>query len=58
MSTKLDIYAASVSKTIRWQAELAALDAARSDTGRLALATLQSANGFSPARIRCALRQG
>ena len=45
LNTKLDIYAASLPKSIRWQAELAALDASRTDTGRLALATLQSANG-------------
>lgn len=45
MSTKLDIYAASLPRSVRWQAELAAIDAARTDTGRLALATLQSANG-------------
>jgi hypothetical protein len=45
LSTKLDIYAASLPKTVRWQAELAAIDASRTDTGRLALATLQSANG-------------
>jgi hypothetical protein len=46
LSTKLDIYAAFIPKSARWQAELAALDAARTDTGRLALATLQSAHGF------------
>ena len=45
LSTKLDIYAASLPKSIRWEAELAAIDASRTDTGRLALATLQSANG-------------
>ena len=44
LSTKLDIYAASLPKSIRWEAELAAIDASRTDTGRLALATLQSAN--------------
>ena len=44
LSTKLDIYAASLPKSIRWEGELAAIDASRSDTGRLALATLQSAN--------------
>jgi hypothetical protein len=44
LNTKLDIYAASLPKSIRWQAELAAIDASRTDTGRLALATLQSAN--------------
>ena len=45
LNTKLDIYAASLPKSIRWEAELAAIDASRTDTGRLALATLQSANG-------------
>ena len=45
MSTKLDIYAAALPRSIRWQAELAGIDAARTDTGRLVLATLQSANG-------------
>src|SRR5262249_22628781 len=45
LSTKLDIYAASLPKTVRWEAELAAVDASRTDTGRLALITLRSANG-------------
>jgi hypothetical protein len=44
-NTRVDIYAAFAPKSARWQAELAALDAARSDTGRLALAALQSAQG-------------
>jgi len=44
LSAKLDIYAAALPKSIRWEGELAALDASRTDTGRLALATLQSAN--------------
>ena len=45
LNSKLDIYAASLPKSIRWQAEVAAIDASRTDTGRLVLATLQSANG-------------
>jgi hypothetical protein len=44
-NTKIDVYAASVPKMTLWQVELAALDGARTDTGRLAIATLQSAHG-------------
>lgn len=44
LSTKLDIYAAALPKSIRWEGEVAAIDASGTDTGRLALATLQSAN--------------
>ncbi len=45
LTTKVDLYAASLPKAATWQVELAMLDVTQSDTGKLLLATLQSAHG-------------
>ena len=46
LSTKLDIHVASLPKSLRWQAELATLDAATTDTGRQTRAVLERADAL------------
>jgi hypothetical protein len=46
LSVRVDLYAAQIPKTVTWEVELAALEGVtETDTGRLMLATLQSASG-------------
>ena len=46
LSVRVDLYASQIPKTVTWEVELAALEGVtETDTGRLMLATLQSASG-------------
>jgi hypothetical protein len=42
--SRVDAYAVTLPKVIRWQSELAAIELSEADTGKLALATLQMSN--------------
>jgi hypothetical protein len=46
LSIKVDLYAASVPRIATWEVELALLEGTETDTGKLLLATLQSAHGI------------
>jgi hypothetical protein len=46
LATRVDVYAWSLPKVARWQAEMAAIDLTSADPGKLAVATLQRANGL------------
>jgi len=46
LATRIDVYAWSLPKVARWQAELAAIELTSVDPGKLAVATLQRANGL------------
>ncbi|HET6981651.1 MAG TPA: hypothetical protein VFI53_05895 [Myxococcaceae bacterium] len=46
LQTRLDVYAWTLPKVARWQAEVAAIDLTSVDPGKLAVATLQRANAL------------
>jgi len=46
LQTRMDVYAWTLPKVARWQAELAAIELASADPGKLAVATLQRADAL------------